>query len=44
MEYFLARVLRTLSFYLLDLIQALIVGQKNLEYFFFFKPSKILYY
>ena len=44
MEYFLPRMLRTLSLYFLGLLQDYITGQKILEYFIFFKSSKILYY
>ena len=33
-------MLRTLSFYFLGLLQAYIMGQKDLKYFIFFKSSK----
>ena len=44
MEYFLSWMLRTLSLYFFGMLQAYIMGQKYLEYFTFFKSSKILYY
>ena len=37
-------MLRILSLYFLGLLQAYIMGQKNLEYFIVFKSSKIVYY
>ena len=44
MEYFLPKMLQTLSLNFLDLLQAYIMGQKFLEYSIFLKSSKILYY
>ena len=44
MEWFLPRLLRIFSLCFLGLLQALVFGQKNLEYLIFFKPSRILYY
>ena len=44
MEYFLPKMLQTLSLDFLDLLQAYIMGRKNLEYSIFLKSSKILYY
>ena len=40
---FFHRMLRTLSLYFLGLLRACIMGQKKLEYFIFFKSSKMLY-